>query len=618
MPTIRPSALAALVASLATAACADTTMPPDDAPCAAATRAAPDGPVHLALGPGEVCVLRGEDAVDVSLAETGGQSEYLVAVQSVATTPSSVVSLELSVEDPAASLARAPAPGRGRGAGIPADPRPLSIDVALFEEEEASRAELTLRRNARRAVAGSRPLRSPTDTSPIRAALAGRAVARGDTLVLQNTVDPALGVDCDAPHDVVTVVRALGGGMGILEDVDAAGPVTDADYQAALAVLESVVFPVDTTYFGSPGDLDANGVVWVLFTPVVNRLTPRGSQTRVAGFFNPSDLSDPVDCAGSNAGEVLYVLAADPQGRFSDPIGAEFATTRAIGVAAHELTHLISAQRRVTLGEGSFADLEDAWLGEALAHAAETAVGFRAAGLAPGAELGFDALSADPELFSSFFFVNFRRAGFHLRNSNDTPALGDVSGADPGGIPSLEMRGFGWLFTRWLADHYAPAGAGLLGGPREEEIFRALSSGGAGHATGTANLVRVAASVGAPSTWEGLLEAYALSPLAEGRPGEIPAGTRYTSFALRDAYAALHDLMEDEDPFQQPYPLRTTEVGLGPGTSRVAPFDLRAATGRFFVLTGAGHPEIAIRLRTPGGAAVPPSGATRLVVLRSR
>lgn len=598
---------AACLAAVCLAACGDATGP-DPTGCVVEEGGAA---ARLALMPGEICAVAAEDAGALVLPGSPESARYLVAVQSASRVAGATASLRFELEGAAGT---APAGSR------------TSPSAAPVPEPEHPRFDLELRfrRNARLALRDARPLRAGADPSARgggRAAFAPaeRAAAPGDTVVFTNTVDADLNVDCQGLHDITAVVKGVGEEIGIVEDVEASGPVEDLAYAGLLETLEELVFPVDTAYFGAPADLDGNGIVWMLFTPVVNRATPRGSLTRIAGFFNPSDLSDPATCPGSNRGELLYLLAADPDGRFSDPVGPEFATTRALGVAAHELEHLISAERRIVKGGGSFADLEDAWLGEGLAHSAETAVGLRAAGLAPGGNHDFAGLSADRPVFDTYHLANFRRAGFYLNDTDGTPALGNMGGGDPGGMASLRMRGFAWLLLRWFADQYAPEAPGLLGGPREEALFRDLAGGGGRRDRGIDNLERVAAAAGGPSAWAALLDRWALVPLADDAPGVTDPAARIPSLDLPDLFAGLNAEFGDRDPFRDRYPLTPTHVTLRETTSVGIDFDISAAAGRYFDLESQdGHPEVRVALTTPAGSAVPASARTRLVLQRIR
>ena len=608
------------IAALAPLACADATGPDGDLCPAVAGRGATR--VTLALTAGEMCVLPAAGVQVMEIGAANASAGYLMVVQSGLRTPGATTRLRLDVRARGAAAARVPplvAPARA----MPVDE--FGVDDDRLGLAEASRAELAFRANARRAVLGARPLRQvpsgARDPGMARAnavPTAPTAPSVGDTVIFSNAVHPNLDVDCDGIHDVTAVVRAVGPTFAVVEDLDGAGVVRGGGYDAVLESLERSVFPVLSAYFGEPADIDGNGVVWVLFTPVVNRTTPRGSDTRILGFFNPADLADPEDCPASNGGEILYLLAADPDGRFSKPVPARFATTGAIGVAAHELAHLVSAERRTVLASGSFASLEVTWLSEALAHSAETFVGMSGAFLRPGGNYGFARLSANSDRFEAYHFPNFRRSAIYLLGPHRTPALGDARARDPAGVSSLAMRGFGWLFLRWLADQYATEGGGLLGGAAEEAIFHDLAGGGNGRARGVENVERVASALGGPTTWEDLLAAWALAPIADDQPG-APPSTQVKTLHLRDVFAALHRELDGKAPFASAFPLRAMDILLAAGTDARIDFELGASTGYYLQLASEGpHPEIRLELTTGAGLSIPSSEAVRIVVFRTR
>ena len=545
----------------------------------------------LDLAPGAGCAIRAEAGGAFRLAAGGAGAEYLLAVQSASTVPAALASLSLRIEGPGAR-----ASVRDRRSGVP------PATSAAVAGEWASRAELTFRRNARRELArvGARPYRgrSGPGVGP-RAAVAPSPPHLGETVLLRSSVDADLTVDCERTDTIDAVVRAVGAHFAIVEDPDVAGHFDAAHYGDILAGIDDLVFPVATAYFGSPADLDGNDRVLVFITPIVNRATPRGTGTLIAGFFNPSDLSDRSACPASNRGEILYILAPDPAGQFGDPVDVDFAAGNAVGVTAHELAHLLEAEQRLVFGGGGFPDLEDAWLSEGLAHTAETVVGLSAAGLSPRGNHGFGGLTADIDVFNTYHLANFRRTGVYLRDPSGTLALGDETSGDPGGVQSLEMRGFAWLFLRWLADQATLSGAGVLGGAAEESLFRDLASGGTTFSRGVANIERVAGPLLASDEWRDLISRYARVPLADDAGGSVSAEMQVTTFNLPDTFAGLHEALPGTQPFTSVYPLEVTRYALDTAPARTFDFDVQASATRFFVLTSAGaHGAIDVTLTT--------------------
>ena len=583
--------------------------PPPGSDCAGIS----SGSLSLALG--ESCLLRAGDATAFVLSAAAGVRDYLIAVQSASEVPGATTSVRLTAMGPG-----------GQGAGALQEPVPGAAILPSPAEVEASLSELRLRRNAIEELrrVGARPYRPARGASPPLAARAIRAVAApGDTVILANSVESGLSVSCDSERTVTAVVQASGQRFSLLEDVDVAGSFSEADWMELSDELDELVFPVDSAYFGEPADIDGNGRVFVLFTADVNRLTPRGSSTIIAGFFNPSDLSDRESCPASNQAEILYLLAPDPAGRFSDPVSVAGAKANARGVTAHELQHLITAEQRVIIGGGSlFFDLEDTWLSEGLAHTAESVVGLHVAGFGTRADLTFDQLASSATTFSAYHRANFRRLGQYLFDPDGTLALGDANGFDPGGISSLEMRGFAWTFLRWLADHYAPATPpGIVPGSAESAFFRELSTGGPEHLSGIENLLRAVRVVsGQSKSWEDLLAEYAPAPALDGSgPGALDPRAQIPTWQLRDIFAGLNAAFPEKVPFTRVYPLAPSLIPLSELTNASVSFELAASAAHYFLLeSGAPPPEILVEVRTPTGAPLPVSAKTQVLIVRTR
>ena len=66
--------------------------------------------------------------------------------------------------------------------------------------------------------------------------------------------------------------------------------------------------------------------------------------------------------------------------------------------------------------------------------------------------LSFDRVSDTPErieIFDTYIRGNFINLGLYLQGTGGAPTIPEVN---PGGVGSLQMRGFGWFLLRWLAD----------------------------------------------------------------------------------------------------------------------------------------------------------------------
>jgi hypothetical protein len=235
-------------------------------------------------------------------------------------------------------------------------------------------------------------------------------------------------------YDEVTAeAKYVGSEAAVFVDQAApAGGFTTADLQAFAARFDDVMHPVVTDAFGSESDLDGNQRVIMLFTPVVNAMTPRGSSGFIGGFFFGNDL---LNGSNSNQGEVFYALVPDPTGLYSDPRQKSQVLDAVPAVLAHEFQHMVHFNQRYLALDGG---QESLWLSEALAQMAEELVARRYL------ELG-DATSA--ELF---------RSGTRARAKRYLASTDSVSLIVSAGQGTLAERGGGFLFVLYLEDQAGP------------------------------------------------------------------------------------------------------------------------------------------------------------------
>jgi hypothetical protein len=225
------------------------------------------------------------------------------------------------------------------------------------------------------------------------------------------------------------------------------------DYRHFGSTFDTLVYPVDTTNFGAPSDLDNNQRIILFFTRAVNELTPPGQGFYVSGYFFNRDLF-PVTtagsvqgCPGSNAAEMFYLLVPDPDGMVNQNVRTvDFVKTVIPGTLAHEFQHLINASRRLYVNTGS-STFEDVFLDEGLAHIAEELTFYRASGLTPGQNISYQTIQSSARTqnaFDSFGAANFLRYREYLTNpASNSPY---VNNAD------ITTRGAIWSFLRYAAD----------------------------------------------------------------------------------------------------------------------------------------------------------------------
>jgi hypothetical protein len=335
---------------------------------------------------------------------------------------------------------------------------------------------------------------------------------------------------------VTVTARLVFSGTNILMYVDNAAPTTggftDTEYASFGRQFDTDLFPIDVANFGATSDIDSNGRTFVLFTPVVNRLTLGSGQcgSYVAGFFNGADLSG---SSNGNRGEIFYssVPGEPAGGPTCNPV-----RNAAPATFIHELQHMISYNQHVLVGSGPS---EDIWLNEGLSHIAEELGGklyesrYPCPNLPPCPASPGRASTAQifPDSAQGFLPPNFGNA-YDFFSSRE-----DFSLTSPTGFGTTEERGVAWLFLRWLIDQKGDA--------KLRELVQTRN-------VGTANIAAVA---GEPFTtlYADFLAATLLDDYPGTTSGQVASRYQFTSRNLRAIYARLNVVAAAQYP--TPYPL---------------------------------------------------------------
>jgi len=192
--------------------------------------------------------------------------------------------------------------------------------------------------------------------------------------------------------------------------VDQAVPAADfTDDQLAdlRDQFDTALYPSVVAHYGAPVDVDSNGRVIILFSPLLN--------ARGYGAFYPGDLNG----GSPNEADMLYVLVPQPdQGQPYDSLRPAILAT-----LTHELQHLINYSRKVILYNGAGAD--EVWMNEAMSFLAEQFAGF------------LDSAGGSPENVA-FYLNSPERSTLRQLGSDYTD--GQAGGA--------------FLFLRYLADRF--------------------------------------------------------------------------------------------------------------------------------------------------------------------
>ena len=262
---------------------------------------------------------------------------------------------------------------------------------------------------------------------------------------------------CDSPDYHSLRVVAIGSKALILSDTLNPKPgFSTADFQRFAARFDTLVYPLDVAAFGEPTDIDKNGKIAIVFTRVVNELTPRGSLSYVGGLAFTRDLFPQAAtartqaCPASNEGEYFYLMTPDPTGTINGNRRSNgFVDSNTTAVIAHELQHIINASRKLYVNTSTPA-FEEKWLDEGLAHIAEELLFYRESGLTSRANLNYATLVGS---------VRARNAYLNDMTGNATryrDFLSTTSTSSPYAAgDSLATRGATWSLLRYLADQRA-------------------------------------------------------------------------------------------------------------------------------------------------------------------
>ncbi|MFA4948493.1 MAG: hypothetical protein WC674_08315 [Candidatus Krumholzibacteriia bacterium] len=272
---------------------------------------------------------------------------------------------------------------------------------------------------------------APRRSAPVRSSVAVSAAPQATFKVLTNPYASAEELLNPANYTTVTANLKYDGAHTLLY-VDAEVPqscLSDAEAADLGLAFNANIYDVDCSSFGSESDINGDGKVAILMTPVVNRMTPAGEATGpngyIAGFFLAIDLLPGlVDHRVTNGMEIFYAMVPDPDSppEFGNIFPKEKTLGVIRGVLAHEFLHMILFNYRVLVYGGGVSGeyMEDLWINEGLAHIAED--------------------------LNEFDSSNIGRANLFLGNPGNVTLIygGDL----------LEERGAEFLFLRHLGDRF--------------------------------------------------------------------------------------------------------------------------------------------------------------------
>src|SRR4029077_1063365 len=100
--------------------------------------------------------------------------------------------------------------------------------------------------------------------------------AVGDTVALNTNTGNSLAAACTTTVMRQGRVAAISNTAIVVDDINnPTGGYTDSDY-LTIATKFDTVYAMDTSAFGAPSDIDANGRIVLFFTRAVEELPPAG------------------------------------------------------------------------------------------------------------------------------------------------------------------------------------------------------------------------------------------------------------------------------------------------------------------------------------------------------
>ncbi len=285
--------------------------------------------------------------------------------------------------------------------------------------------ERRVREKVRELLEGLTPDDRVTGGAEARASIAGPG-APPQTAVFNVITDPAGDVWDPAYYTTVTADLKYNGTNTLLY-VDQSTHVSCITDQAAANLgqrFNDEIYVTNRTYFGYESDLNDDGKVAILLTPVVNEMTEPGAASTtgfISGFFNPVDLiPEYADPNVTNGMEIFYTIVPDPTNRYGNEYPTEPAIEVIRGTVSHEFQHMIMFNYRVIMHGYVPYYVEELWIDEGLSHIAEDLNGHHES--------------------------NIKRANLFLEDPGDVTL---VYGGD-----ALDERGASFLFLRYLGDRF--------------------------------------------------------------------------------------------------------------------------------------------------------------------
>lgn len=225
---------------------------------------------------------------------------------------------------------------------------------------------------------------------------------------------------------------------------------TDPKFDEIVAGFESLILPRERFYFGQESDVNGDGHVSVLFTPLVPEIG-------ATAYVSPTDLLEPEDLAAmglkGNHQELIYVT---PPNMMHGPMGSALA---ALEVLAHEFSHSIYFFRKYVQHGDGLSKSENIYLTEGFAALAQDLSGYQLGNLIM-ISYAFEprGWSLNDVTMDMYGYIYERDGELRALSALLVRYLLDQAGGDPMGADGALNEGPG---VDWLRSWYDSPESGL-------------------------------------------------------------------------------------------------------------------------------------------------------------
>ncbi len=429
-----------------------------------------------------------------------------------------------------------------------------------------------------------------------RAARAGGTLATRPSLVSPPTLGSTRGFKvlsnftANTWSSITAQLVYVGDNIYLYIDVNApANGFTAVQLAAFGQLFDQTLYGIDIAAFGQPADVDQNGHVIMLMSPLVNAGTPTANcatQGYVAGFFDAEDFNGPSD-PNSNQGEVFYSVVPDSAGSLSCAHTVAELGQVLPATFLHELQHLINYSQHVVVNH---LGAQTSWLDEGLSIVAEELGSLYYEQKCPPPACRTNPGQLYPDS-SQAFVQSFFEDSYIYAVAPDSVSLTLHRDSENG----FSWRGGDWLLTRYLGDQF---GSGF---------FKLLEQGPAD------GLNAIASAAGQP--FPNLFANFGLALYSDSFPGlpraTAPPVNRFPR-NLRQMWARFYANEGPSTIVPRVMPLELFPIGtdstvyvMNPGAMSFWRLDTPAASA-----------TVSIRFAAPGGRALPAVLRPQMAVFR--